>query len=530
MSETLRETEAGPGLARSAGIIALGNVSSRVLGLVRETVIAHFFGAQGTVSAFRLASRIPTMTYDLLVGGMLSAALVPVFSGYLAEEHRDELWRAASVVFSLLAAALGSIVVLLEFIAPTVARLQGKGLGADLLLVMTRLVRLMGPAILFFGLSGVTTGLLYSLKRFALPAFAAAAYNLGIVVAVPLLAGRLDIYSLGVGAVLGAMFQLLIQLPALRGGLLRFSLDLSHPALRRILRLYLPVALGVAISNAQVAIDGRLASFAGESVAAWMDYATRIIQFPHGLVAVAISLAALPSLARSSAVDDMASFRRTFGMGLRMVVVLIVPAVIGLWVLAEPVIALLFQHGDFTALDTAWVSLALRGYLIGLVFASVDWPLNYAFYARQDTVTPNAVGVISVGVYLAVALSWVGPFGMLGLVLADTAKHFSHVLVMLVLTWRRMGRLRGLGVGWALLKATAASALMAAVVLIAARWIERTVYSDGSVAWLALVGGAGGAGLAVYLAAGWVLRMEELRYIFQVARRRLAGRKSNLTK
>ncbi len=176
-SPQLQQTEAGPGLARSAGIIALGNVGSRALGLIREMVIAHFFGAEGPVSAFRLASRIPTMTYDLLVGGMLSAALVPVFSEYLAKERRDELWRAASVVFSLVAVALGGIIVLLELTAPTVARLQGEGLGDDLLGVMTRLVRLVGPAILFFGLSGVTTGLLYSFKRFTLPAFAAAAYN-----------------------------------------------------------------------------------------------------------------------------------------------------------------------------------------------------------------------------------------------------------------------------------------------------------------------------------------------------------------
>jgi peptidoglycan biosynthesis protein MviN/MurJ (putative lipid II flippase) len=133
------------------------------------------------------------------------------------------------------------------------------------------------------------------------------------------------------------------------------------------------------------------------------------------------------------------------------------------------------------------------------------------------------VGVISVGVYLAVALSWVGPLGILGLVLADSAKHLSHVLVMLIFTWRRIGSLRGMGVGQALLKAGMASALMAVVVLAVAGWIERALGSGGTMAWLAIVGGAGGAGLAVYLAAGWALRMEELGYLFQTVRRRLAG-------
>jgi putative peptidoglycan lipid II flippase len=529
MSEPLSQlqpAEAGPTLARSAGIIALGNVGSRALGLIREMVIAHFFGAEGPVSAFRLASRIPTMTYDLLVGGMLSAALVPVFSEYLARKQQDELWRAVSVVFSLVAVVMGSIVALLEIAAPTVARQLGGGFGADLLAVMTRLVRLVGPAVLFFGLSGVTTGLLYSLRQFTLPACAAAVYNLGIIVVAPLLAGQLDIYSLGVGALLGAVLQLVIQLPALRGKSLRFSLEFSHPALRQIMRLYLPIALGVVISNVQVAIDSNLASHAGDNAAAWMEYATRIIQFPHGLVAVAISLAALPSLARFSAVGDVTGFRRTFGLGVRMVLVLIVPAAVGLWVLAEPVIALVFQRGAFATRDTLWVSLALRGYLVGLIFAAVDWPLNYAFYARQDTLTPALVGVISVGVYLAVALSWVGPLGMLGLVLADSAKHLSHVLVMLVLTRRRMGSLAGLGLGRTLLKAATASALMALVVLAVAGGLERVLGSEGVVARLAVVGGAGGAGLAVYLAAAWTLRVDELYKMWQILRRRLPGRRT----
>jgi len=524
-------TAAEPGLARSASIIALGNIGSRALGLVREMVISDLFGARGELSAFELASRIPAMTYDLLVGGMLSAALMPVFSEYLAQKRRDELWRVASVVFSLVAVVMGGIVLLLEIAAPAVAQIQGKELGPDLLAVMARLLRIVAPAILFFGLSGITTGLLYSLNRFTLPAFAAAAYNLGLIVAAPLLVGRLDIDSLGVGVLLGAVLQLLVQLPGLRGGQLRFSLDMSHPALRQILQLYLPVALGVGIVNVQVAIDGRLAASAGPNVAAWMRYATRIIQFPHGLVAVAISLAALPSLARSNALNDEAGFRRTFGQGLRAVMVLMVPATVGLWVLARPTIALVYQHGDFTALDTVWVTLALRGYLVGLVFAAIDWPLNYAFYARQDTLTPNIVGIISVGAYLAVALSWVGRYGILGLVLADSAKHLSHVLAMLLLTWRRLGGLRGLGVPQTLLKAALASGLMAVVVWVTAGSIERWVGAQGTTAWLAIVGGAGGAGLAAYLLAGWALRIKELGLMAQRVQGRLfRGRSGNLTK
>ncbi|NIV31344.1 MAG: oligosaccharide flippase family protein, partial [Anaerolineae bacterium] len=216
---------------------------------------------------------------------------------------------------------------------------------------------------------------------------------------------------------------------------------LSDPALRRILVLYLPIALGLIVSNMQVAIDQRLASSTGESSVAWMDRATTLIQLPHGLVAVAISLAVLPTLSRQSAADDQDGFRRTLGLGLRLVLVLIIPATLGLLVMAEPITSLIFEHGRFTANDTYWTAWALRCYLAGLVFAAIDWPLNYAFYARQNTLTPALVGILSVGVYLVLALVLIKPLGMLGLVLADSAKHFSHAITMLILTWRRIGNL-----------------------------------------------------------------------------------------
>ena len=209
----------------------------------------------------------------------------------------------------------------------------------------------------------------------------------------------------------------------------------------------MPIALGLVVSNLQIAIDRRLASSTGENSIAWMANATTLVQLPHGLVAVAISLAVLPTLSRFSARGDEDSFRSTLGQGLRLVLALIVPATVGLLVLGQPIISLLFQHGKFTAHDTFWVSWALRYYLLGLIFAGIDWPLNYAFYARQDTLTPALVGVLSVIVYLVVALSLLGPLGMLGLVLADSAKHFCHAGAMLILTRRRFGGLGGLGLG-----------------------------------------------------------------------------------
>jgi putative peptidoglycan lipid II flippase len=296
---------------------------------------------------------------------------------------------------------------------------------------------------------------------------------------------------------------------------------LSHPALRRILALYLPIALGLIVSNIQVAIDQRLASSTGESSIAWMDRATTLIQLPHGLVAVAISLAVLPTLSRLSAAGNRDGFRQTLGQGLRLVVVLIVPATLGLLVLADPVVALLFQHGKFTARDTFWTAWALRYYLVGLVFAAVDWPLNYAFYARQDTLTPALVGMLSVGVYLAVALTLVRPLGMLGLVLADSAKHVSHALTMLILTWRRIGRLADLRLGQTAGKALLAAGATTGLMALTLNAITRLAGSGGLAALLLAVGVTGGAGALAYLGLITLLRVQEISLLAAMIRQRL---------
>ncbi|MGD8790964.1 MAG: murein biosynthesis integral membrane protein MurJ [Anaerolineae bacterium] len=509
------------GIARATGIIALGNVASRVLGLVRVQVIAYLFGAGGLVSVFQVAATVPTMIYDLLVGGALSAALVPVFSQVAEEEGREALWALFGRVASLVAIMLAGLLLLVEALAPQIAWVMGGGFKPELQDALAVMLRIISPAMLFFGLSGMVTGLLYALKRFTYPAFGAAVYNLGIVVAAPLLAGRLDAYSLAVGVLLGSLLQLAIQVPDLRDVRLRFRLDLAHPALRRILALYLPVALGLIISNVQIVIDRRLASGTGESSVAWMANATTLIQLPHGMVAVAISLAVLPTLSRLSARNDLAGFRDTLGLGLRLVLVLIVPATLGLLVLGQPIIALLFQHGEFTALDTFSTARALRLYLLGLVFAAIDWPLNYAFYARQDTLTPNLVGVLSVGVYLVVALSLVGPLGMLGLVLADSAKHFSHALTMLWLTHRRSGGLAGLGLGQTTLKALLAAAVMAGAAFLALAAVEGLGGGTGLVARFLAVALPASLGLLAYLACATALGLEEIGLLRGLVIRRL---------
>jgi putative peptidoglycan lipid II flippase len=516
--------ESEPGeIAQAAVIVALGNVSSRCLGLIRETVISHLFGATGMVSAFRVASIVPTMIYDLLVGGMISAALVPVFSDYVTSMRRDELWRLASALFTLVAVALSAVVLILEVAAPGVSRLLGGGFDSALLSETTRLMRLIMPALLFLGLAGAATGLLYAEKRFVYPAFGASVFNAGIVLTALFLGNRVGIASLSLGVLLGSVLQLGIQLPGLRGLRFSFSLNLGYPGLRRMGSLYLPVALGLIVSQVGIAIDRNLASRTGEQSIAWMQNATTLIQFPLGLVAVAVSTAVLPSLSRLASSADMARFRRTLGMGLRVVMLLIMPATAGLLVLATPVIALIFEHGAFEPYDTVRTAQALRLYLIGLPFAAVDQLLIFAFYARKDTRTPVLVGVLGVLTYLIVALTLITPLGMLGLVVANSVQLSVHALAMLYLSHRYFDGLRGQRLGATAVKVIVASAVTGAAVLLGTPWLAG--WADLFATWgeLLIVLAGGLLGLLVYGVMAWMLRVEDVGYLRKTVVDKLAS-------
>lgn len=518
------ELPADPGIARSATIISAGNIASRVLGLMREQVIAYLFGAGPMVDAFVVASQVPTLIYDLLIGGLLSSALVPVFSDYATPERRPELWRLASIVFSLVACIMAVFVVAIELGAHWVALAMGGGFSPETLAAATRMIRIAVPALLFFGLSGASTGLLYSLKRFRYPAFGAAAFNATVIVVGGLLAKPLQIYSLALGVLAGAGIQLAIQLPDLPRAHLRFKIDLSHPGLRRIGRLYLPIVLGLVVSNIGVVIDRNLASRTGPGSIAWMRYATTLIQAPLGLVSVAVSLAALPSLSQLHGAGDLAGFRRTLARGLRMILVLIIPAAIGLFVLSEPVIRLLLQRRAFTPFDTLQTSRALQLYLLGLPGAAIDWPLIFAFYARKDTLTPALVGVAAVLIYLVVGptLAFAVGMGFLGLVVANSVQLTSHAIIMLVLLHRRIDGLRGQRLLETVAKTGGAALVMGGVVWIVAGQLPSIIDPTGLIGQILIVGSTTAIGFAIYVLLATALRIEEVHLIWTRLRQKLA--------
>ncbi|MCS6800816.1 MAG: murein biosynthesis integral membrane protein MurJ [Chloroflexota bacterium] len=417
-------------LARAALTVSVGGAVSRLLGLGREQTIAALFGRSAATDAFTAASRIPTTTYDLLVGGMISAAFVPVLS---SEAERDEraFQRLAGLLLSFFGALLAAAVALvLLFSAPIVAVLT-PFFDAETQATTLHLLRLMTPSLFFLGMSGVAIGILQARRQFGAPAFGAAVFNLGFIVAAWALRDH-GVEALALALLAGSVAQLVLQAAALRSVRLQLSFDWRTPQLRRIGALYLPVLLGLIVTNTGVYIDTILASSLPPGDLTAMRYATTLTQLTLGVVAVSIGTAYLPELSRMPAASPQ--YRAALGEALRAVLLLAVPLVIALAVLREPVIRLLFERGAFTSSDTARTALAYLAYAPGTPAAALDQILIFAFYARQDTIRPVLVGVASVGIYLAVALALVQPFGMVGLTLANSAQWIGHLLMMALLT------------------------------------------------------------------------------------------------
>jgi putative peptidoglycan lipid II flippase len=475
------------------------------------------------MSAFEAASLVPKNIYELLVGGMVSAALVPVFSEYAAKKEPEELWHLFSIVLSLTVVVMGGFLLLAEVAAPLVTRFMVGGFGTELQSLTSRLIRIISPAIIFFGMSGILTAMLYARQVFTYPAIGAAVFNLGGILGTQLLAPRIGIASLTLGIVLGASLQMAVQLPGLRGAKIRFSLDLKHPALRRIAVLYMPVALSLIISLVGIVIDRNLASRVGEQTIAWMVAATRLREFPLGLVSTAVSMAVLPALSRLDLSSNREQFKATLGLGLRLVLMLIVPAAVGLLVLRVPIISLIFEHGEFTSFDTSQTARALRFYLLGTPFAAIDLLLIFAFYSQKDTTAPVVVGIICVLIYLGVApvLAFTLGLGMIGLVIANSVQLISHAVIMLWLLYRRVGAMGEEELPLAIGRIALSSAVMGVVVYLCLALQRTMVPSEGLAARAAWLAAVGLVGAAVYGFTVMQLGVGEARLLLNMVTKRI---------
>lgn len=529
MNDSLADSRDTSGLARNASVIALGNIASRGLGFVREFVKSRLFGAGAQVDALNLAIAIPLQIYDLVTGGLVNSALVPVFSQYTAKEQRAELWRLAGLVLTLAAASISALMAGLVIFAPHVVAafafiggLAGGQTHPESLTTAVELLRLTLPAVVFLSVSGVLTSVLYALRRFTLPAFTAAVFNASLVAVSLAFAQRWGVRAMALGLLVGAILQVVLQLPALRDGLaaLRPQFTLQHPGLRLIFNAYIPIIISLLVNQVGVYF-GLSVAFGFENGLSWMGYATNLYQFPLGLVGVAVSAAILPTLAGQASRALSGDFKVTLVQGINLVLLLMIPATVGMFVLAEPIVALAFQGGRFTPADTVQTALVLRWFLFGLAFAAVDLLLINAFYALHDTLTPSSVGVLTILIYIVVVFLARPGLGLLCLMLADSIKQIAHALVTGGLLSRRLGGFRGTPLWPTLLKIGLASLMMCAVTAGALLTVQALRLPETLLGRALSVGVPSTLGLIAYFALAIRLDISEARLALDLIRKRL---------
>jgi len=524
-------------LARSAGLIGVATMASRVLGVARESVMASLFGAGAgpEMDAFNVAFRVPNLLRDLFAEGAMTAAFVPTFSKTMTEHGRDAAWRLGNLVINALLIVTGVLVVIgiifaapiTQAIAPKFARFPGK------LELTTDLTRIMLPFLTTVAVAVAMMGMLNSLRRFFIPALSPAMFNVATVLSgftlVPLMpyVGLPPIAGMAIGTLLGGLGQILIQWPALRKEGFRYQpiVNFRDPALLEILRLMGPGTLGLAAVQINVFVNTYLATSQQEGSVSWLSYAFRLMYVPIGLFGVSIATAALPDIARFANERDAPGMRRTISGALRMMLMLNVPATIGLIALAHPIIALLLERGRFTPDDTAHTAAALMFYAPGLIGYSAVKIASPSFYSLRDSRTPVIVSVVSVLANLGLNLVLVRVMGYQGLALGTAIAAIFNAGALLWLLRGRLDGLDGRRVGIAFIKIVIASAAMGLAAYLASTWLAART-PDPSLVWqIVNLGAAIGAGLAVLVAFARLLRIAEFDdAITRVLRRFLPAR------
>jgi len=485
-------------VARSAGIVSIAVMFSRLFGLVREMIFAFYFGAGFLFDAYIVGFRIPNLLRDLFAEGALSVAFVKVFTDYQVKKGEPEAWQLASLIFNALAVVLSVITVLGILLAPYVVPLIAYGFPPEKAALAVTLTQIMFPFILLVALAAVAMGVLNTKGRFGVPASASTAFNIVSIIVglafaywlsggvwnaesvaggVPEMSAQWAIIGMAIGTLVGGAAQLLIQIPSLRKVGFRFSPRLSFrdEGVRRVMRLMIPAIIGTSAVQVKVMVDTFIVSGI-EGGNSWLPFSFRLMQFPIGLFGVAIGTAAIPTLSRLASENNFAKFRTTLSDALKLVFLMTIPAACGLIVLGEPIVRLIYERGRFDAFATDMTAWALAAYSVGLAGYAAIKIVSPAFYALDDAKTPMYVSVASILVHVVVSysmmrfLSTVGVtperpsgFGHVGVALATSTVALVNFLALTLLMRRRISGLNGNEIFAALIKIVVASAVMSAV-------------------------------------------------------------------
>ena len=520
---------------KAAGIVGLAVMCSRILGLIREQIFAALFGGGRAMDAFTVAFRTPNLLRDLFAEGALSTAFITTFSKTIATEGDGAAWRLANKVATMTAVVLSSLCLIGILIAPLLVALFAPGFDADKAHLTVVLARIMYPFILLVSLAALVMGMLNAKHVFAVPAMASSFFNLGSIAGGVLIGRWLDphfgpgaLVGLAIGTLIGGALQLAVQLPSLAklGYVFQADFHWRDAGVTKILRLMGPAVIAASSVQLNVLINSMFASTLGDGPIFWLAIAFRLMQLPLGIFGVALATVTLPVLSRLVAAGDSVRFRSELARGLRLAFLLTIPATIGLIILAEPIISVLYQHGKFNAYQTVQAAGALRFYAIGLTAYSAMKVLVPAFYALDRRKTPMIVSFIAVGMNLA--FNWLFTFrlgwGHRGLALSTGCVALTNFLLLYALMRRHVRYLHTGLLATMLAKVLLAGVALGAVCFAGEHWLlaQWATQATGAKAasLLATIGVAGG----VFFAVAALLRIDEVTQVATLVRQRLARR------
>jgi putative peptidoglycan lipid II flippase len=512
-------------LAKSAGIVAGSFVISRILGLVREIVLARQFGTSEAFSAYVSAFRIPDLLFLVVMAGAFGSAFIPVFSGFLGDGEDEAAWKLASVVLNI----SGVLVILMAAVtwvfAPELVRYivaPDASSTAQQITVDCMRILLLSPVFLGFGIAA--KGILEGQDLFTLPAFAPIIYNAATILGAVVLGPRVGVYGVAIGVVAGAIGFLLLQIPGLMRSGMRYSIsfDPRTPGVTEVGRLLAPRLIGQAAFQLNfIAVTNLAWRTGGQSVSA-LNYAWQLLMLPHGVLALSVSTVILPTLSRLWQGGDTAAFRATLGNALRPLLFLSLPAAVVLFAFRLPIVQTLFQTGAFSAESTSLVAAPLTFLAAGLVSYALVEALTRAFYAMHDTRTPVIAGIGIVALNIVIGVALLDRIGYLALALALSLSTTVEAVVLIVVLGRRIGNVTVKTRDW-LLRVIASSVVMALVAAVLADPLtEATIPGNGPrlqqiIVFLVVLGVVA----VVYLGCAWMLRIPELTDILDHLARRI---------
>ena len=520
------------GMTRAATVFGLGTAVSRVAGMVYQMLAASIFGTSLAWSAFVLAWAIPNMFRRLFAEGALAGAFVPVFTEQMRQQGRDSALRLARTV----ATAVGLVLLGVMVVAWVVFGVLNAAVDTTRVNLVARLGSIMMPYVFFICLAGFGMAVLNSFNHFAVPALSPVLLNLIFILAlvflVPLFGGAdgEGIYAVAIAAVIGGVAQLGIQVPVLRRFGFRHKplLDLRDPAFRRVLALFLPRLLGLAVVQVNVVVDYLLGYIISDAASAQLSFANRLVQLPLGVFGVAIATAALPALSKLRAAGRMDTFRSTLSYSLRQTLAIAIPASVGLILIRRPLVQLIYERGAFSHEATLIVSDVVMYYAFGMFAYAATQILVPAFLALQDAKTPMriAIGTTVLNFCLNLVLGVALGMAARGFALATAISATCNVVLLAVLLRRRLGPIEGRPMTLSIVRIVAASLVMGAYVFAAYYLLRRVFEGDDLLVQALLVVVPTGVGLVAYLVVSHLLGSREAREVLHAYRRRASERET----